>query len=149
MFRVNDTWEEVDTRDDLRTLSNRPWLRRHPLVEVSANSPLLHIDVMLKGSAERLGVWSRFIATDIRNVVQFLKDNEIARSRLTVQTPHADPQQYQFSPINKISEFVDAAGDTHFRYEGDGAQLIVCESRSAKLYNQCMEKEVWIWSSHP
>lgn len=117
MFQVDDSWELTSERDILRLLFNQPGLRRHPLVEIVDNPPIFHLDVMFEGEAEELGFWARFLGADLATLVRFLEDNEVAKARISVQTPVSHTDEYSIRKIHKIYECCRPDGITYFQYE--------------------------------
>jgi hypothetical protein len=117
MFQVDDSWELTSERDILRLLFNQPGLRRHPLVEVADNPPIFHLDVMFEGEAKELGFWARFLGADLATLVRFLEENDVAKSRISVQTPVSHSDEYSIRKIDKIYECCRSDGIVYYQYE--------------------------------
>lgn len=143
MFQVDDAWELTNERDILRLLFNQPGLRRHPLVEVVDNPPIFHLDVMFTGEAEELGFWARFLGADLATVVRFIEENEIAQSRISVQTAISHTNEYRIQRVGKIYECHRPDGITYFQYESVDDVSIIDSSNASGAQTGDMKRVIW------
>jgi hypothetical protein len=143
MFQTDDSWERTSERDVLRSLFSQPGLRRHPLIEVAQNVPLFHVDVLLEGEAEEHGFWARFVGTDLATVMHFLNDNDIAKSRISVQTAHAQTDEYRIRLVHRIYEVRRYDGATIYGYECENGERVFEHQLSPHAHVEGVERVAW------
>lgn len=143
MFQTDDSWEETSEREVLRALFGQPGLRRHSLIEVAQNVPLFHVDIVLEGEAEEHGFWARFVGTDLATVMHFLNENDIARSRISVQSSHAQTDGYQIRIVARIYEVQLHDGAIYYEYEYENGERVFEHQCSLHGHEDNVERVVW------
>jgi len=145
MFQTEDSWEESTNIDLLRSLFSQPGLRRHSIVEVADDIPIFHVDVIFSGEAAEHGFWTRLIFRDIALVIRFLYENDVAESRISIQSPKKYDDAYTISQVSKIYLHVSTSG-----------QLVhVCEKRDGTKFPIDVELDandeiepLLVWQAH-
>lgn len=130
-FQTHETWERKF--EVLDAIFGDKGLRRYPLVQLTLNCNLFHIDALTKpineGDAQ---MGTRFIAADLSEVLQFISScsdiyEEIHISLQSTRHDNNNDDEYGISTIAEIIEAVDSAGQT--------AHIFCC--KNGKRYVDC------------
>lgn len=124
MFQTEDSWEESSNIELLKSLFSQPGLRRHSIVEVAEDIPIFHVDVIFGGEAAEHGFWTRLIFRNIALVIRFLYENDVAESRISMQSPKKYDDAYTISQVSKI----------HLHVSTSGQLIYVCEHKDGTRF---------------
>jgi len=105
MFQVENSWESHSNVEVLRTLFERPGLKRYPLVELSANVQLLHVNLLFKGDGVELDLWQRFICCDLVSVADLIENEDVEDIKIYMQTALSRDKPFVISEIVEFSRF--------------------------------------------
>lgn len=130
MFQTHESWERKF--EFLDAIFGDKGLRRYPLVELSLNSSLFHIDALTKPIDEGdIQGWGRYIATDLSEVLQFISScsDVYEEIHISLQSRRCDndDDEYGISTITEIIEAVDSADQI--------AHIFCC--KNGKRYVDC------------
>lgn len=122
MFHTEAAWEEAFESEVLRSLLSQPGLRRYPLVELSTNVRIFHVDILFSGEGGDLGLWNRFICANQITLIELIEQNEFLDMSISVQTPRTGGKQYSIALVTEIVEALGSCGDKFYLFKcADGS----------------------------
>lgn len=129
-FQTHETWERKFEVFD--AIFGDKGLRRYPLVQLTINCNLFHIDALTRPKTEDdVQMLVRFIATDLSEVLQFMSSCNDAYEEIHISlqsTRHDnDDDEYGISIITEIIEALDSADQI--------AHIFCC--KNGKRYVDC------------
>lgn len=125
MFQTNVQWEELENIQFFRSLLQEPSLRRYSMVESSVNSPIFHLDMLMKGELMASNVYSRYQVLDLSAAVRAIIDNDCARARVSIQVRDNEKNSYAIYRITEIHEGTDENSKRILLYRRDNGQLYI------------------------
>jgi hypothetical protein len=139
MLQTDQSWECYST---LGAIFNQPSLRSYRFVEVALNLPLFHLDAILFEEAEGGGAWSRFICSQLTDVLEIIRRDDTSNVRISIQTPRND-DGYKFFSIAEIIEGRSRLGDMLYIFLGANGERYVHSLRGEGISDMLERRIVW------
>jgi hypothetical protein len=118
LLRTLDAWESQENPD---RVFGEKGTRRHPVVELTLNVPLLHVDIVLQPAKGEPSLWSRFLFADPQHAVQFVHQDGVEEVRIALQSALdvEGKRTYSIDEVVEIHRCETASGNFVFDYVFD------------------------------
>jgi hypothetical protein len=114
LIKTNEQWE---IKDHPIKFFDSPGTRIYPLIELSLNSHLFHVDILPKPSgSDDVALWHRFITADLEQAFVIVEEDLIDEFNISIQTRRCDNEDHDYK-INTILEILtgkETAGQTSY-----------------------------------
>lgn len=117
MLQTNESWEYLQRGQILGALFNQPGLRQYPCVEIAVNVALFHVDIIFRDKHQEWQSWSRYIFTELPDVLRSIAGDGVVKVRVSLQTRRSDNDEYIISSIDEIVEGIDREGRKHLVFK--------------------------------
>jgi hypothetical protein len=114
------------------------------MFEVPLASHLFHLDVTLPKRFSKDEFVSRYIDTDLANVLEFIKDTNPVSARLCIQTAYQENMPYALTQVSSVSVSLDSSGQTVFVCSGDEHNTLIAKSH----VNGPLSEPRIVWPRH-
>lgn len=122
-FRTHGDWEnKCFPRNIYHPLGER----LYPVIGLTLNSYLFHIDILQKQNNE-CEIWSRFLTLDIRQALTFTSNDKIEDFEISLQTRRCDNdnQEFGISTILEAFSAKDAEDQTVYIYKCKNNRTVI------------------------
>jgi hypothetical protein len=120
MFQTDQSWEIIRNSTVLRALLRQPGVRQYPLVEISGDAPILHVDVLADCSDDSCSLMTRYLCVSAAVALDLLLNEEVTDGSVSVQIRSPNDSKFR---IERITGFYCAAKES-----GEHELLYRCES---------------------
>ena len=116
IFETRDDWEISDP--GYMQLVGGTGVHRYPLIKVSLNLNLFHMDVRKCVQEEEVEIWERYILVFIQDIIDFIATNDYEKIKISIQTASSFSRddEYCTSTITEIIEH-DEDGQKTYTYK--------------------------------
>lgn len=137
-FQTHEAWE---VESPSLGIFDPPGIRYYPLIELSLNFNLFHVDVLPHSDNEEdIAPTRRFIAADIKQALILIDDKRVKEFNISLQSRRCDNSdgEYCISTLSEVLEAEDSAGQlAHIFVCKDGKRIIdsPLASTESELFN--------------
>lgn len=139
MLQTDQSWECYST---LGAIFNQPSLRSYRFVEVALNLPLFHLDTVLFEETEGDGAWSRFICSQLTDVLEIIRRDDSSNVRISIQTPRSN-DGYKLFSVAQIIEGRSRLGDSLYLFLGANGESYLHGLRGEGSRDLLERRLVW------
>lgn len=120
IFETRDEWEVLDPI--YKVLTGDSGIRRYPLVKISLNLNLFHLEICKHFENEDVEIWERYIFAFIHDVIDVLSAKEFDKIKISLQPARKLDRRgdYHITTITEIIE-QEQNGKSYFYKCKDGA----------------------------
>lgn len=145
IFQTRDEWEVSDPI--YKQLTGDIGIHRYPIVRVSLNINLFHVEVCKHLKDENMQIWERYIFAFVQDIIDVITEKDFEKIKISLQSAcHLDSgNSYDINTITEIIE-INNNGQKSYIYNCKNGKSY-CDSLNSE-YEQILTEQKVIYADY-
>jgi hypothetical protein len=144
MFQTDQAWETVGASNIVRALMRRPGLRQYPLVEISTDMPILHVDVKCKSETDGCEMTSRYLCMSAAVVLDIVRNDEVKDASVILQLRSEIGSDFRLERVSDIYYLGRESGEHELFLGCEGGNLYIDGTGEKAQVDLSRLERLWI-----
>lgn len=143
MFLIDKQWRSTGRLDILTSLLRFGEFELHEVVELFSDIELYHVNLLLAGEDQDIGIWTRFICSSRKVVVDLIDQNEFAGAEIWLQTRRGSTAEYSIVSVNYVIETMQTENDPSYLFITGTENLAPEHNSQVELHSKGLARVVY------